>query len=593
MENDVYSLEFTEEMRGYWAQLDTNNTEIEFPQHVFKNQAQEGESKDQKLSFRLTIKIEDMDRFRVDPDLKAKAIGTVDCAALGGTLQVGDGQFNLFTKPSTAYEKSVRKEMHYWLPLANDAGERFTFFGFKAVEREEMSDGWEETTTLYSYIWKGNVQSMTNDNLLGLGVLRLDLDDFVKQMKTLEVHGGHWVGRTSALMQFLSLFAENLWEAYAPFLFGTDRSRWNDHPFPIHTTKGVHGCQVTTHPVDTGDGLTLQMQRFQKAESQEVVLLLHGLTTSTDMFIMPEHYNLVQYLLDNGYDDVWSLDWRGSGRLIYNLQPHRYTVDDIAAHDIPAALEFLRTQVSPDANIHVICHCVGSISFLTSLTAGWVDGIKSICSNSVSLTPRVGTMAKLKLFFAPGIIEYVFGYPYLSPKMPYFPGPGFGKWIFWMERLLRRECKEPACHMISFMWGWGFPAAYLHKNLSAVTHRRLYDLFGGTAVHYYRHLRKMVYKEEALSYDPKNSPLHPPLSYLDKVKDIQLPPTLFFSGDKNLIFPESNKKTVEKIKEIQPNAPVQYLSIPEYGHQDVFMGKNADQDVFPHIIDFINQHRGS
>ncbi|MCB0419905.1 MAG: esterase, partial [Bdellovibrionales bacterium] len=196
---------------------------------------------------------------------------------------------------------------------------------------------------------------------------------------------------------------------------------------------------------------------------------------------------------------------------------------------------------------------------------------------------------KLKLLFAPDLIEHVFGYPYLSPKIPYFPGPGFGKWIFWMERLIRRECKEPACHMVSFMWGWGFPAAYLHKNLSAITHRRLYDLFGGTAMHYYRHLRKMILKKEAVSYDPKEHPADPPESYLEKVKRRKLPPTLFFSGDQNLIFPGSNKLTFEKIKEMQPDAPIEYQEFFEYGHQDVFMGKYCDRDVFPALIEFIKK----
>ena len=67
-------------------------------------------------------------------------------------------------------------------------------------------------------------------------------------------------------------------------------------------------------------------------------MIVHGLTTSTDMFIMPEHYNLVSYLLDNGYTDVWCLDMRMSNRHSYNLFPHRYTFDDIALYDYPPAI---------------------------------------------------------------------------------------------------------------------------------------------------------------------------------------------------------------------------------------------------------------
>ena len=37
------------------------------------------------------------------------------------------------------------------------------------------------------------------------------------------------------------------------------------------------------------------------------------------MFIMPEHYNLVSFLLDYGFSDVWSFDWCGSMRHNCNL----------------------------------------------------------------------------------------------------------------------------------------------------------------------------------------------------------------------------------------------------------------------------------
>ena len=57
---------------------------------------------------------------------------------------------------------------------------------------------------------------------------------------------------------------------------------------------------------------------------------MHGLTSSSDLFIMPEHRNLVSYLLDNGFTDVWALDFRMSNRFPYDTETHRYTLDDIA-----------------------------------------------------------------------------------------------------------------------------------------------------------------------------------------------------------------------------------------------------------------------
>ena len=111
---------------------------------------------------------------------------------------------------------------------------------------------------------------------------------------------------------------------------------------PLYTLEGVKDAEVTTHDFSTGDGLGLSMLRFNrdpKNESKDSVMIVHGLTTSTDMFVMPEHYNLVSYLLDNGYTDVWCLDMRMSNRHAYNLFPHRYSFDHIALYDYPPVID--------------------------------------------------------------------------------------------------------------------------------------------------------------------------------------------------------------------------------------------------------------
>src|SRR5215212_3901166 len=141
------------------------------------------------------------------------------------------------------------------------------------------------------------------------------------------------------------------------------------------------GVTSTTHYFTTEDNVGLTLMRFCSAPSDDPVLIIHGLTTSSDMFIMPEHYNLVQYLLDNGFGDVWTLDFRMSNRYSYNLFPHRYTMDDIALFDFPAAIAAMREQIG-DRRIHVICHCLGSVAFLMGLFAKTVQGVTSVIANS-------------------------------------------------------------------------------------------------------------------------------------------------------------------------------------------------------------------
>lgn len=146
--------------------------------------------------------------------------------------------------------------------------------------------------------------------------------------------------------------------------------------------------------------------------------------------------------------------------------------------------------------------------------------------------------------------------------------------------------------MLSFMWGTGFPAVYNHANLHDVTHRRCADLFGGTSFHYFRHVRKMIKAgNTAVKFDgadPKYKTL--PDDYLQWAKDIDTP-VLFITGQDNRVFRDSNIVTHDRLQKIVPGRH-ELQVFPNYGHQDVFMGKNCHVDVFPRLLQFLDRHRG-
>ncbi|MFD0854581.1 alpha/beta fold hydrolase, partial [Actinomadura adrarensis] len=127
---------------------------------------------------------------------------------------------------------------------------------------------------------------------------------------------------------------------------------------PRFSGEGIKDAQVSLHPFVTDDDLLLTLRRFHRSDGDDVVLLLHGLTSSSDLFVMPEIYNMTSYLLDNGFGDVWALDFRMSNRLPYNTNQRRYSLDDIALFDYPAALAELRSHVG-DRRVHVFAHCLG------------------------------------------------------------------------------------------------------------------------------------------------------------------------------------------------------------------------------------------
>lgn len=357
---------------------------------------------------------------------------------------------------------------------------------------------------------------------------------------------------------------------------------------PLYTLDGVPNADISIHRFSTKDRIGLTLTRFLRETSADPVLVIHGLTTSSDMFIMPEHENLVQTLHQNGFGDVFCLDYRMSNHFPYNLTPHRFTMDDIALYDFPAALEEMR-RITGTERVHVIAHCLGSVSFLMSLFGEAVHNVTSVIANSVGLTPRVPNWSKVKLVAAPFLVEKVLQQPYLSPDFRAFPSGMVGNLFGRAVDLAHRECDESACHMLSMMWGSGFPALYAHENLDPITHRRSGDLYGATGLHYYRHVRKMVFAGRAVKYDPRNAALNQlPDDYTERVSQVQTP-VLLATGSNNRVFADSNVVCAALFERLAPSRH-QLIVVPGYGHQDIFMGKRVSKEVFPAFIRFLHAH---
>ena len=575
---------FTEEMKGY----------VTFGETDYDRGFRKGKEGDTFLMFHLTITAEDVGRFLVDPRHEASAVGYVRCPALGGDMPVEKGIFNLFVD----YRGRLDKRMIYRLYLRNEKEGPITLSGFKVIQEDPGQDVWADTTTLFTKLLRGHVgpEEEATAEVLATGIIHIYHRDFLKQITTIRVEAPTLLERNEAWLQFGKAFFGPLWEVYGSRVAGgqtrtikyPSAENGNLREIPLYTHEGVQNAAHETISFNTEDDLGLSFERFTRAECDDVVMIAHGLTTSTDMFIMPEHYNLVSYLLDNGFTDVWSLDFRMSNRHSYNLTRHRMTMDDIALFDYPAAIATMRERIG-DRRIHVICHCLGSVSFTMSLFGKAVDGIASTIANSVALTPRVPRWSHLKLYAAPPFVEYVLGYPYLNPLWSYDPGISTGKIFSKINSRFHRECNVPACHMLSLMWGSGHPALYSHENLLEVTHRRGGDLYGGTSMNYYRHVRKMVRAGRAVKYDPSDRKYDRlPDDYFQYAREIETP-VLFMTGEANRVFTDSNVYCYQKLEELVPGRHELHV-FPNYGHQDVFMGKNNHIDIFPRLVEFLNKH---
>lgn len=571
------SFEFTEEMKGYLSQRAL----------VFEEGYRQGKQDGHFVLCHLTIHTSDLDDFLASEQHACTITGYVEADLIGGHCSVEQGFFNLFV--DTADQN--RRQMRYRLFLTTAEGKKLTLTGVKQIQDNPGLDLWADTTTLFTNLFLGHIEESqeAKAKIFAAGIVYIEAADFAVQLTTFRTNAPTVAGRIRAFEKFGSFFLGSLWAVYKP-KFSTRISAF-ERQIPIFTTSGVKEAEITTHPFTTADRLGLSLLRFKRRPCQDVVVLIPGLTAASDMFIMPENYNLVSYLLDHGFTDIWTMDGRISNRYYYNLRRNDYNVDDLALYDHPAAIETVRKVVGPDVRIHVICHCFGALSFAMSLFGKAVAGVRSVIANGVALTPRIPWQAKLKLMFGPFVLENVLGIEYLNPYWRREGGFGAGKVLAHIVSGLHRECDSPECHMLSFMWGYGFPVLYKHENLHDITHQRIGDLFGGVSVNYYRHVLKMVNADNTAVKYQLNNPKYRclPDDYFQHAASIETP-VLFVAGQDNQLFLDSNRICYERLQKIVPDRHQLHI-FPNYGHADVIIGKQADQDIFPRFVQFLEQNR--
>lgn len=193
------SLSFTEEMTGF------------YDRGASSPRSEERATSRERLAFRLTITVDDVDRFLDDREHLAEAEGWIDAAGHGGRRPIQRGWFNLFAPDGAADRRLMRYRLHF----TDGTGQPRTLAGWKNIHHGPPTDIWPDTTTLYYRVFDGHVTEDADESslVLGAGTLHISAAAFARQLTTFRTSGPDG---PSALLRFGRFFVGQLWEVYGP-----------------------------------------------------------------------------------------------------------------------------------------------------------------------------------------------------------------------------------------------------------------------------------------------------------------------------------------------------------------------------------------
>ena len=354
----------------------------------------------------------------------------------------------------------------------------------------------------------------------------------------------------------------------------TSSSRTVESSVPYAPLTGLPpGASQEVVPFVAGDGMSCNLRRVRPADggSRGPVLLVHGAGVRANIFAAPSGRHFVAFLLEAGYD-VWLENWRASIDLPFN----RWTLDEAAVHDHPAAVRTVREATGAD-RFPAVIHCQGSTSFAMSLVAGLVPEIRTVVSNAVSLHPVVPWLSKAKLDWAVPVATN-FG-DHLDPQWGLHRSGFLPTFLDIVVKTFHHECRNPVCKHVSFTYGSGFPALWRHENLNEATHDWLTGEFAKCPFTFFEQMARCV-SAGRLVPTGRFRELPEDLATAAPRTDARF---ALFTGLSNLCFlPESQRRTFAHLSRFRRDHVLREL--PGYGHLDVFMGKDAARDVFPLIV---------
>jgi len=321
----------------------------------------------------------------------------------------------------------------------------------------------------------------------------------------------------------------------------------------------------------------LCLTRYRGGDKGPVVLC-HGLGVSSRIFTVDTiRTNLVEYLCAAGFD-LWLLDFRASIELA--SADDEVDGDVIAAIDYPEAVDEVRRLTGADT-VQIIAHCFGSTVFFMSQLSGALSGVRAAVASQATPIIDASGMLGLKAALHLGRVFRTIGIDTLNAYTDTDASL--------RDRLYHRalalyplprdeRCVSATCRRVSFMYS----QLYEHSQLSPATHDNLHELFGIANLSASEHSLRMVRAGHIVDREGGDV-------YMQHVARLAIPLRIIHGAENACFEPAGSARTLEWLQRHNDPALYSRVVIPRFGHLDCIFGAHAEEFVYPHIRDHLEQ----
>ena len=322
----------------------------------------------------------------------------------------------------------------------------------------------------------------------------------------------------------------------------------------------------TKHLVDTRDGWKIALHNYAQHApntARDTILLCHGLSVNRHNVDGPGELSFAKYLHQHGWD-VWILELRGAGCSSkpkpWNNLRYNWNLDDYILHDVPAAIRFVRERTGR-SQIHWMGHSLGGMlayAFLCTQGNDWARSIVTVGSPSMRAVrnPFLDKLSPLRRLIG------------LVPRTPHaalaqLAAPLVALSAPWTARLIMNT-ENMRTRDISKL------VRLTAENVPTTLLKQLWDWYEGASMP--NHYGFMSYTEHL---ERITAPL-----YVVAGSDDRLTP----AEDCRIVFDEASSED-KRFDCFGKASGCRH----EYGHIDLVLGRYARDEVWPHILAWLNQ----